>query len=181
MFALGGYGPDADVLFNRQKEFVNHFLDSYQYQIENGYVNIGLLTYDRNAFIVKKFNEHFVTPYIRKYVNNLKPSKNGAAIGRGMDAAAESIFPNGRKNTLKFLVLFTDVSGFADKTLVALARTKLQNQGVDTIMIGAGNKVNKADLVGMVNKPNNIITGLTSKTFLTAYTDVIEKFFEGMF
>ena len=178
---MGAYGPDADIIFNRQKEFVSLFLDSFKYPIINNFIRVGILSYDNNVQVVKDLKQYYTLTYLRQYLNDLVPKKDGASIGKAMEVSANLIFPDGRNDALKVLVLFTDATGFADKKLIQKAKDKLQDKNVEIVVVGVGNKAKMADLITMVSYPHNIISDLTSKTFMNSYSAAMEKIAQGEF
>ena len=175
VFAVGGFGPDAEGLFRMQKIFVNTFLDSFQYPIENGFIQFGLMQYGRNARVVKNLDQNYVITYIRKYLNDMRVDRTGAAIGKVFDSAADSVFSRGRRDVPRFLVVFTDATGYHSRSLLRYAKQKLLDKNVRIIMVGAGNKIRLADMVTMAGRPSDVIRTHSSKTFMQTYYPVVQR------
>lgn len=166
-------------MFNRQKEFVSLFLDSFKIPVANNLIRVSILSYDNDAKIIKDLNQGHTVTNIRGYVNAIMPKKDGASIGKLMELYSKSILPQTRNDALKVLVLFTDTTGFADKNMIRMAKQQMQEKNVEIIVVGAGNKARLADMITMTTYPKNIISDLTTKTFMNSYSKVMERIAKG--
>ena len=179
VFALNAYGNNAQFLFSQQKALVNQFLDSFRHPLGNDFLRIGLVSFGRNAYIVKNLNERYTIPYIRKYLRDLEVPNNGAAIGQAVKAAADSIFLHTNSTKLKFLVLISDVVGLLDKNILREAKITLQNLGVEIIFVG-NNKMKLGDLQRVASQPNNVIRIKTDLPVQDTYYMIMDKIIDGM-
>ena len=179
VFALNAYGNDAQFLLSQQKALVNQFLDSFRHPFGNYLLRIGLVSFGRNAYIVKNLNEMYTIPYIRKYLKDLKVSDNGAAIGQAVKAAADSIFLHSNSTKLKFLVLLSNVVGLSDMNILREAKIKLRNLGVEIIFVG-NDKMELGDLQRVASQPSNVIRMKTDLPVQDTYYTIIDKIIDGM-
>ena len=174
-FALGGYGPDAEAIFSRQKEFVNTFLQSYRYPITNSQIRIGLVSYDDSARVIKKFSDNYVVAYIEKLVNDLTLRRTGARIDLAASLASSEVFPTAKSDRRKILLIFTDATSFFNKDRLKKSVDSLNAHGVTVIVLGAGSKVRLADLVTIASSSADVIMAQTSKTFMYYFYEVYRR------
>ena len=175
-FVLGGYGPDADAIFERQREFVRTFLDSFRYPITNSQVRVALMQYDKEAKIIKNFTDDYVIAYITKLVNDMTLQRTGARVDLALKEASSSLFTTGRPNASKVLVLFIDAP-LADRKSLRSAVQSLAKQGVQLVVVGVGSKARLVDLVAVGNE--NVIIAETSKTLMHYYYYFYKRILNG--
>ena len=175
-FAVGGYGPDAEAIFRKQKEFIVAFLKSYRYPISNGHVRIAVISYSTTAKVVKNLQENYDLKTMERLVNGLSLAKRGAAVNTAYSVASREVFSqsvnDGRK---KVLLLFTDFTSSQDWNSLRRAMESLRLQGVTIIAMGAGNKVNIPSLVSMTTSSSDAIIAESSKTMMYYYYDVYQR------
>ena len=178
-FAVGGYGPDADAIFGKQKEFINTFLNSYQYPISYGQIGVAFISYGDSVTVVKNLRENFDVQTMKSLVNGIRLVKREPTLGTVFSVAAKSVFSqsvsDGRR---KVLLLFTDFTSSQDWDRVKKAIDLLRLQGVTVIALGAGNKVSIPNLVGMTTSSRDAIIAESSKTMMYYFYDVYLRILE---
>ena len=178
-FAIGGKYVDGDNILLQQKQFINHFLDSFHFPIEHSKVRLSFLTYGDNVKIVKNLNQNFALPYVRRYLDDMVIGGDNVKIEQALRGASSSIFTKGRKNIQKILVVFADDSSDSDLNAIRQARQLLSNQGVQIILISTGNLLKLQTAAAIATNGDSIIAGLTSNTFMQSYQKILNLIIEG--
>lgn len=140
-----------------------------------------MLVYDGEVKTVKNFNQNFVLPYLRRYLDEINVKKTLPIVSAStvLKSAADSVFPNARADVQKFLVLFADQTTKESPAMIKGFKEKLKN--VDIIFVGAGDLVKMVHAAAIASNGRNILTGLTPTTYGTAYTFVSDVIFKSMY
>ena len=165
-FAVGAYGPDADAILTKQKEFIRTFVQSFRYLIANGRVRIAIISYDNDAKVVKNFDQIYPADRIERLLGNIKLTREGARVDSAFYIAARDVFSKSDTVQRKMMLLFTDATSFHDQRGLRTSMESLSLQGVDVVAFGTGNKVRLASLVKMASSAADVIVADTSKTMM---------------
>jgi len=178
-FAIGGKSADRDLLLQQQKQMIYNFLDSYRFPIEMNNIRLAFLTYGDGVKIVKNLDQNFVLPYVRRYLDDMAIGGSKAYIEQALEGAAASIFPKARPGVQKVLVLFADDSSDSNINAIRQAKQELNDQNVQVVLIGSGNRVKMSAAAAIASNSGDIVTGLTSKTFIQSYRHLMKSIIDG--
>ena len=176
-FLVGAYGPDAEAIFRKQKEFIVTFLRSYEQPIRSGQIRVAIISYGSAATIAKNFNENSAVESIESLTNGLRLQR-GFAVDSALSVASNDVFSQPSSGRRKVLLLFTDFTSNDNKDMLRTAMQMLRSQGVSVIALGAGNKVNIPNLITMASSSNDALLAESSKTMMFYYYEVYRRIVE---
>lgn len=180
-FAVGGYGPDAEAIFRKQKEFIVTFLKSYRHPIRNGLIRVAIISYDSKATIVKNLNEKYAVENLESLVNRLALTRRGIAAEQAFSVAANNVFNQQSDERRRVMLLFTDFTSADNMESVRNAIELLRVQGVSVIALGTGNKVSISHLVSMETGSKGALIAESSKTMMFYYFKVYRRILQCKF
>lgn len=177
-FAVGGSGPDAEAILQKQKEFIITFVQSYRHLISNGQIRIAIITYDNTATMLSNFPGNSDVEVLKSEINRIRLQGIGAAVDKALNTASKDVFSQQGSGRRRVLLLFTDYASSNNKDSIRKAMELLRLQGVTVIAFGIGNKVSIPYLANMATNSNDVILAETTKAMMYYYYAVYRRILE---
>jgi len=112
---------------------------------------IGLIPYDTNAYLAQPLTSIFLN--VINNVNTLNASGN-TNIGEALLIASQEIILNGRPDSQKVILIFTDGqnnSGYTNAEVITIADTIKNQLGIRIISVGIGDGINENLLLSIAS------------------------------
>ena len=142
VFIMGASGNNRYEIFNKQKEITKHFLTSYN--TSAGKTHVGIISNGRPADValpIGKYHGSRLTAEIDKL-----PNSKSEVLLDSLNFAKDRMFTafNGaRPGVKKSLVVFVNDKVKSDKDAIASVGKKLKNSGINVIVIGMDQNLEK--------------------------------------
>lgn len=142
MFALGSGGLNADLVFEKEKEMVNTFVNS----IDTTNVRYALVEYAENATLQATFNEYKEKYDFKHFVDSLKRNGEGVGLDEALQQAAAVFGSSGRVNAKRVLIVFTNAQSKARSQDLQQHSKDLHESGVKVVVVAIGSDVSEKEL-----------------------------------
>ena len=153
VFALGSSGKDAEGMFEKEKDFINGFIDSSKH----GNMEYGLLEYGNEVTVHMRFKDVDGNEKVKEKIRSVGRSQDGTTMIEGLRIAGELFRNEGRAHAHKVLIVMMNgrVGGRAGE-LRAGAKL-LHNDGIKIITVAIGDEVDQEELRQLSADEDNVI------------------------
>lgn len=145
--------------YGKEKEFVK--LVAENLAISRNGSRAGVITFSWHSEYSIKLKDHDSTQGFQEAVNRLPLFGHTTRIDKALRQARDDLFKSengGRTNIPKMILLLTDGSQTMDsdaKDPGMIAR-QIRETGVKIVVIGIGNRINKAELLNIANEASHL-------------------------
>lgn len=154
VFTFGACGPNADEVFEKEKDMVSGFLET----IIDSDTHYGVIEYGENKANIKaKLGDFRNKERFNQYINTIPRSGEGRAIDKALEKARELLLDNGRKNARKALVIFANGKSSARLAELTNEANLLHDAGVKIIAVGIGDDVDDEELNSIATNKDKVI------------------------
>ena len=154
VFTFGACGPNADEVFEKEKDMVSGFLetitvaDTYYGVIEYG---------DSKANIMARLGDFRNKERLNQYINTIPRSGEGRAIDKALEKARELLLDSGRSDARKALVIFANGKSSSRLAELTNEAKPLHDAGVKIIAVGIGDDVDDEELNSIATNKDKVI------------------------
>lgn len=145
VFALGGAGQITLGLFQRQKDFIKQFLDTYGTSTRG--VHVGIIDYGSGAVIAKFQN--FDTDNLKDKVDKLRLTRGGTVVS-ALRSSQTQLFGDPkllRPQAIKGLIVLTGERINDGDTALRDAASPLISKGIKIVAVAVGDTPDKRKLL----------------------------------
>ncbi|XP_046848822.1 collagen alpha-3(VI) chain-like isoform X2 [Xenia sp. Carnegie-2017] len=143
VFTFGACGPNADDVFDKEKDMVSGFLETIK--VADSYY--GVIEYGENqANIMARLGDFRNKERLNQFINTIPRSGEGRAIDKALEKARELLLGSGRNDARKALVIFANGKSSARLAELTKEAKPLHDAGVKIIAVGIGDDVDDEEL-----------------------------------
>ena len=145
MFALGGADQITSGTFQKQKDFIKQFLDTYGTSTRG--IHVGIIEYGSGA-VIAKF-ENFDTDNLKDKVDKLRLTRGGAVVS-ALRSSQSQLFGDPkllRPQAIKGLIVLTGERINEGDTALRDAASPLTSKGIKIVAVAVGDTPDKRKLL----------------------------------
>ena len=153
VFALGSSGANGNEMFEKEKEFVNGFIDS----CSHGNVDYGLLEYGDEVTVHMRFKDLDEKEKIKQKVCSVERKGDSTSLTEGLRKANELFTNHGRAHAYKVLIVMMNgrVGGRAAE--LRNGAKSLHNNDIKIITVAIGDEVDQEELRQLSSDEDTVI------------------------
>lgn len=143
VFTFGACGPNADEVFEKEKDMVSGFLETIK--VADTYY--GVVEYgEQKANIRARLGDFRNKERLNEHINKIPRSGEGRAIDKALEKARELLLESGRSDARKALVIFANGKSSARLAELTQEAKTLHDAGVKIIAVGIGDDIDDEEL-----------------------------------
>ena len=154
-FLVGASGPQAQRVFNYEKEIAKSMIDQEQ-PIRTRY---GLITWGNQADTRISFDDFRDKTNLKQFIDFIRWAENGVALDDALEKAHELFRESSPLHSRKVLVVFVNARTGVSKADLKAKSRKLLDSGVNVLVVSIGNNVDANEITRITERPENVIPG----------------------